>query len=300
MASRPPARQTSNVRPAFSLLACWLAVLICPARGQEPARARLPTPQPGRPAVEDVLRAAGRYVAGYERTLTSIVAEEDYTQRLGRSAEALTRRLRSDLLLIFDGQFGYVGFRDVFEVDGRPVRDREQRLANLFLGRTRNPFERARRIAQEGARYNLNYDRVQIERTINMPLVALKFLRAQNQPRSSFSIDSRRAGEGGEVVLAFSERTRPRLIQSPDEQAARGAFWIDPASGRVSRSELNARTGGTRIDIHVAYARNPGLNMWLPATMEEEYLIAMTGALVGQARYSRFRQFQVRTETDIR
>lgn len=269
------------------LLAALLANVSPPPGGQEPV------------PLEPVLRAAADYVARYEQELTTLVAEEDYTQRLGTSASSPSRRLRSDLLLVFDESFGFVGFRDVFEVDGRPVRDREARLARLFLSsRPADPLQRARRIAEEGARYNLNPAGTQIRRTVNMPFTALEFLRRVNQPRSSFRVDEKAAPATGDVAVTFIEQAEPRLIDSPDRWPARGVFWIDPRSGRVSRTELSLRTGSTRISIHVSYAEDPDLRIWLPATMEEQYVIAMTGTIQGEATYTNFRQFRVETATD--
>jgi hypothetical protein len=60
-------------------------------------------------------------------------------------------------------------FRDVFERDGKQVRDRQERLAALFLkGSSRSAFEQARAIMDEGARYNIG----NVARNINMPTLA--------------------------------------------------------------------------------------------------------------------------------
>ena len=98
------------------------------------------------PALADVLARAGSYVTDFSETLSGAVAEERYDQfttiptarRFGRfpndGGERIRRTLRSDYLLVRPvGEDRYYGFRDVFEVDGRPVRDREQRLSELFL-----------------------------------------------------------------------------------------------------------------------------------------------------------------------
>jgi hypothetical protein len=79
------------------------------------------------PRLEDVLEAAGAYVAGYERTL-ALVAEEEYSQQVTMDR----RMLHSDILFIRDETFGWVEFRDVAARDGKPVRDREERLLALF------------------------------------------------------------------------------------------------------------------------------------------------------------------------
>jgi hypothetical protein len=291
------------MRRWFILLACSLALLLAPPHGPV-LRAFTPATdqRAGDSEFDRLLRAAAEYLAGYERALTSVVAEEDYIQRLGAARGAPSRHLRSDLLLILDEHYGYVGFRDVFEVDGRLVRNREQRLASLFLKPHNNPFERARRIAEESARYNLDHDWVRIRRTINMPFTAMKFLRAQNQSRSAFRIDERLAQAEpatGDVPLAFAERRGLPLIDSPDKMPSRGVFWVDPDSGRVSRTELVARTGSTTIRIRVTYAPDEALGMWLPVTMEEEYLISARARIEGSARYANFRRFTVETSTEI-
>ena len=64
--------------------------------------------------------------------------------------------LVSDFLLVQVPGEGWLPFRDVFERDGKQVRDREERLAALFLkGSSRSAFEQARAIMDEGARYNI-------------------------------------------------------------------------------------------------------------------------------------------------
>src|SRR6185437_3448968 len=49
---------------------------------------------------------------------------------------------------------GLVGERDVVSVDGKPVRDRQDRLMGLFRSGTPD-FAEVRRIADESARFNI-------------------------------------------------------------------------------------------------------------------------------------------------
>ena len=57
--------------------------------------------------------------------------------RVARAAGRAPRELKSDLLLLKPaGADAWMAFRDVFEVDGEPVRDRTERLSQLFLERT--------------------------------------------------------------------------------------------------------------------------------------------------------------------
>lgn len=262
-----------------------------------------------------VLRRAAGYVAEYERHVPAVVSEEHYMQRAGiaTGAPQKTRRLRSDLLIIADDVLGWIGFRDVFEVEGKPVRDRDERLADLFLKPNANRLAQARRIAAESSRFNLNLGRYEIQRTINMPLTALRFLRAQNQTRSTFKLEGNKRIDGIETSLvSFEEQAKPRMLASDDDAAAKGRYWIDPA-GRVIRSELTLESavGSTnsrgltepftvRSIINVSYGEEPRLGLWVPVSMEERYNLSGGVVLSGSATYSNFRRFSVDTSTVIK
>src|SRR5262249_28235119 len=97
--------------------------------------------------------------------------------------EPLTIELRSDLLLVRTASsLGYVQYRDVFEVDGRPVRDRQERLAALLSRPTPAGETEVQRILADNARFNIG----DVMRTMNVPLLALEFLKRENQPRFKF------------------------------------------------------------------------------------------------------------------
>jgi hypothetical protein len=120
--------------------------------------------QPSSDLAAVLARAAG-YVETFQQQLSGIVAEETYLQEIvpprdnGGSSMAAAgprrRRLRSDLLLVRpEGADTWTQFRDVFEVDGRPVRDRDERLAKLFLSPDASGAAQIQRIREESARYN--------------------------------------------------------------------------------------------------------------------------------------------------
>jgi hypothetical protein len=257
-------------------------------------------------SVEDVLRAAGEYVTEYERQVYAVVSEEHYLQRSTDAGRRPTgsRELRSDLLTISDARGGWVGFRDVFEVDGRLVRDRDQRLAKLFLQDQGGSLPEARRIADESARFNLVES---VSRTINTPLLAVQFIRAPNQIRSTFKSDGVKLVNGiNAVVLRFEERAKPRIVQTVDDAAARGRFWIDPASGRILQTELSIDTGMRSASltslIRVTYAEQSKVGVWLPVGMEETYRTGGLSGLTieGHATYTNFRKFTVDTTTVVK
>ena len=137
-----------------------------------------------------VLARAADYVAAYKQRLSGIVAEEHYRQqviaatRSGRASNRQFRELRSDLLLVKPGEReSWLQFRDVFEVDGKPIRDRDQRLYKLFIDAKSDPRHQAETIQAESARFNIG----PLQRTINSPILALLFFERENQSRLHYA-----------------------------------------------------------------------------------------------------------------
>jgi len=287
-----------------------------------------PTPEE-EPSAEltAALDASAAYLGQYEHRISAIGAEEDYQQAVtplsgsvisgpiqsrvnaaNAPARPLTRNTRANIMTISLGAKGWVAFRDVFQVDGRPVRDREERLGRVLQNVTPDSLDQARRIAAESARYNLDPDTMHIDRTINVPMTALMFLRAANQSRSSFHLGKPERVGGVEcVTLQFTERSLPRLIGTSDGAPAQGTFWIDMANGgRVVKTELRMQSGAApgqsvRSRTAVTYARIDKLDLWAPVAMDETYELTTTRQTVtGHATYSGYREFKVTTSTDIK
>ncbi|HVT46327.1 MAG TPA: hypothetical protein VHD57_00955 [Vicinamibacterales bacterium] len=269
----------------------------------------------------DLLAAAGHYLDGFAQGVDGLVIAEDYVQQ-SHLQVVMARHLKSDLTVTNDPALGLVEFRDVFDVDGKPVRDRENRVIDLFTHPNPNAMAQAQRIVAEGARFNLESTAVQ--RTLNLPMAALAFLRTSNQSRSVFDNKGSDSVHGRHAtVLRFREKARPRLIGSKDEAAANGLFWIDPETGTLLQSELDLdthiATTGVKASIVVTYRDVPAIGFWLPEEMTETYTISngqgapmdaprvvatgggaeqgpVLGTLSGHASYSDFRKFQISTE----
>jgi hypothetical protein len=243
-----------------------------------------------------LLGAAADYLAEYEQKCGAVVSLESYTQDVQRGGARSVRLLKSDMLLLAVGAAGWLGFRDVFEVDGRPVRDHDERLFQLFLKPSADSLAQARKILDESSRFNIG----QVTRNINIPTMALTYLKREYQSRSQFSDKGPETVNGIPVrVVEFTERASPRVISTLDGAAARGRFWIDPAPGRVLRTELML-SGTVYVTITVTYAPQARLgDLWLPVSMRETYRRA--GELTeGRASYSNFRQFNVDVSTIIK
>jgi hypothetical protein len=273
-------------------------------------------------SLETVLARAAAYVADFQKQLSGIVAEESYVQEArgevtarANGVPAVERRtLKSDFLLVRPaGADAHVEFRDVFEVDGEAVRDREDRLTRLFLDR--GNMDRVGAIIEESARYNIG----KIPRTVNTPMLPLMFLLESYQHRfrfrrarssapalTSLGVAGRRRDAAvfrttTEMwVIEFDERGRRTVIRTNAGRdfPAAGRFWIDPATGAVLMSELVMKSTAVSAVINVSYQSEPLLGFRVPAEMRERYRARYDG-VEGVATYGRFRQFQVRTGEDI-
>jgi hypothetical protein len=286
------------------------ATIVAGARAEEPS------------AVEPLLRAAADYMLAYREQLAGVVLEETYVQDVryqpvmrpgslrAPSPGPFHRRLRSDLLLIRpEGATTWRQFRDVFEVDARPVRDRSDRLARLFLGAAATAEAQADQIARESARYNIG----DIERNINLPLLTLLVLDRDNQPRFVFSTGKASADKRGlprsaafappadARVVAYEERSTPSMIRGAGGRSLpiHGRLWIEPASGRVRLTELLVIDAVVEAQIHVAYRHDAAVGLLVPAEMHERYDRADGMRIEGTAAYANVRRFQVKTDENL-
>ena len=266
-----------------------------------------------------VLDRAGRYVEEFQRHLSGVVAEETYTQdvrepmasgtipRAPMRGGATHRVLKSDLLLVKPERADrWIQFRDVFEVDGRPVRDRSEQLIKLFVEPTLSTASQAEQIVTESARYNIG----SVMRNINVPVFALLILDPDRKDHFKFA----RAGSGtptiagdlradeGAWVVRYEESGHGTMISTTmgRDLPARGRFWIDPATGRVLMSELIAEDTLVAGTVVVKYQPDVLADLLVPVMMRERYLERRNNVRIdGAAAYGKFRQFQVKVDEKI-
>jgi hypothetical protein len=263
------------------------------------------------PALDTVMHRAGEYVTEFYRKLSGIVAEERYVQtweiiwsgpRTG-ATNLGQRRILSDLLLIKPRSAAdWMQYRDAYEVDGKPVRDRHERLPTLLSDRSASAAAQVERILEESARYNIGT----IDRNVNVPLLAMRFLEPENQPAFKFRRTADRTtanihlapdADGvfrvsAEVwAIEYDEVRRPTIIrtQGRKDLPSHGRFWIEPETGRVLMSELRAGDRNVRGTIDVSYQSEPLVGMLVPIEMREEYFAKGGSHITGVASYGRFR-----------
>lgn len=294
----------AHARPSASLRAC-LAVGLALLSTTGNAQVR-------RTRLDELLFKANQYVVAYQQQFSGLVAEERYTQRVhdrdGR--ERRVRTLVSDYLLVgLTGDSVWRSLRDVREVDGAPVRDREARLLDLFMKPGRSVNRQVTRLLDESARYNIG----NIERDFNQPILPLIFLDPLYQHRFTFSLDEDPSLEPGTVhVVSFVENTRPTMIQLQSrgrsifgDTSSSGRFWLDVETGRVVKSELVVGARQTQVNavVTVTYRPNPTLDLWVPVTMDERYMDPTDDrgeVITGHAEYGNYRAFTVSTDVSIK
>lgn len=295
-------------------MGCLLAVLLTTgSRAQE-------SPAPAAPALPLVLSKAASYVELYASHLSGLVMEESYVQdveqinrfgyRTNTRGGVSHRMLKSDLLLVRpQGSDAWMQFRDVFEVDGKALRDRNDRLEKLFLQPSKSTAAQAEKIVRESVRYNIG----DIERTINLPLLAMTVLDREIQPNFQFRSPDPNgdlklpksaafADRPGAVMIEFNETTVRTMITTPQGKnlRAHGRFWFAMPDAEVLMTELAVEDYTLSATIHVAYDRRPGLPVPVPVEMHELYVNRLNSSKVeGTATYSNFREFNVKVDEQI-
>jgi formylglycine-generating enzyme required for sulfatase activity len=295
-----------RVRFRALLFALLLGSAVAMAAPQTPVRVPL----------DVLLDRTGWYLDSFIDEFENVVAEERYNQEssvslpsfspfVGRGrgsgvqpsaaemVRARHRDLRSDFLLVKSPETSaLVPFRDVLEVDGVAVRDRDARLAKLFLNGAIGVMPQAEHIREEGARYNLG----NMRSTLGNPVLALGVLQRSYQARFQFSPgkDDRSAGAGVSVV-DYKEVASPAMIRGEAglDLMSHGRLWIDTATGRVMKTELQVEQPAIRAVITTTFQLDEGLGIAVPLEMRERYTLANGNRVTTLATYGRFRRFDV-------
>ena len=257
-----------------------------------------------KPTVPDVLKTAGQYLTQYAQKLGAVVAEEEYTQREPVIPSA-NRRLVSEVVFVGLDNGQVAVFRDVAAIDGRAVRPKEDRLAKLFaIAPTQASQDQARALTDEGVRHYLSPNL----RTLDIPTLALEFLRAEHQSASEFTFDGGiRNQDGAQVAtLKFKTDKHADVLPTPEGSTTSGKIWIDVTTGAVRQTELVVTAKNFNFKTTTKYVHDKGLDLWLPSEMSQLADVSSAAAglsnmgaggqmgskqsLEGRAHYSKYRR----------
>jgi hypothetical protein len=226
-----------------------------------------------------------------------LVCEEQQVQKLVR-ADGRThqqRELKSDFLMVKLGAAWMgVAFRDVLEVDRKPIRNREDRLRKLFLEgspEAKTAVEQARAMSRESQRYNIG-----LSRTGNSPLLPMMVLDPHLAPGFTFTLTG--------SSLAFSEFKSPSYLSYSangvrHDLMSHGSFVVDTETGHLLLAEITADappSGIASTTMSARYRDDAVLKMLVPVDMTERYWQPQKPQedhLEVSSTYSNFRRFQV-------
>lgn len=269
------------MRSVLTALACSMALVAAwPASAQ---------PQP--PPLTLLLQRTSNYMSRFVDGLSNVVAEEEYLQQFRNAAPR--RRLRSDFLLVrYPGQERVMlTFRDVLEVNGRPVVDQQERLTKLFLEPFGDAVRRAGEIQRDGVRHSLADPGARL----SDPLYVVAFLQGTYQQNFAFTLGGYERGLGPDVrEVRFVQKEQP-----PGGSGEEFTAWLEEGTGRVRRTQARSGRGvGSRLTV-TTFVRDEMLSIDVPAEMRDLVPTVRGDEFMGTARYRNFRRFQVRASEAI-
>jgi hypothetical protein len=249
------------------------------------------------------------YLDGYERQLSTLIAEERFTQWPAQRRQVdrnygptdsfvrdatRARTMVSDVAFVsLPGNAGWLGYRDVRTVNGRLVRRSGPALADLLTTDSGDARERAMALLLEGARHNLG-----APRTINLPSLPLELLHRRNQGRFVIvDADTDRAGRCAAVRLDLEETVRPTLIQRPEggDMPSRVSAWVEPSSGRLCRADARSKDAqlGAWFEavVQVEFEPDAALGLTVPVRLHEVFFDPPRAKGEGEATYTNYRRF---------
>ena len=216
--------------------------------------------------------------------------------------------MQSDLLLVQPPGQMWIGYRDVAEVDGKPVRDRARRVEKLFLSGNTDAREQLQRIADESARHNLGPSR-----NINVPTFPLQMLRAGNVPRFEWTAESQKrepTNPPGCTVVGFREVADPTIVKTNSGRNVpmTGQFCIEPGTGRVWRATLEFKQPFENVDgallVTFRTTTDPGVlvpdQAWEWSRSSDPDWGGRAAYVEGRATYSNLRRFTVSSEEELK
>lgn len=251
------------------------------------------------PPNAEVLRARlAAYLEAYEPRLSELIADELLVQEnkrgprlTGGSGPRQYRTINAEVAFIaLPGDAGWLGFRRVTKVGGKPVTNDFVSLNTALAGGAQDDYSRGRAMLADSARYNLG-----TPRTTNLPNLPLELLHQRNAHRFTVRVDGQQHVRGKRTTrLIFVEMVSPTIIRSDsgaDMQSTVTAF-IEP-DGRLWRADvITVDRLKFEHTVSVEFQQHRGLGLLVPATMHETFFAGDNRDAWGDATYRNYRRFQ--------
>jgi hypothetical protein len=257
--------------------------------------------------VEAVRARLDAYLTRYQIELSTLVADEQMSQHVGPPTEANrrgfgerseSRRLKSEVAFVgLPGDAGWLGFRRVVTVNGKPLKDAGPPLAQL-LSSGYDDRDQAHLLLEQSASQNLG-----APRTTNLPNLPLEMLHPRNRHRFAYRHDGHETIRNIKTMrMVLNEQSTPTIIQRPEggDMASQVTAWIDETTGRLIRAEV--KTSDVRIGVlqfsnvvWVDFKQEEKLGLLVPVEMREEFFAGRFRSGTGTAKYTNYRKFQTTT-----
>ena len=248
--------------------------------------------------LDQVVDRMGNYLLVYEQQLREVVADERYKQQeylrepTGFKRAWRERTLQSEVAFMRLPNSSYwYGVRDTKAVDGKPLPTNGLHIADLVS--TSDLATKAEVIMAASSEQNLG-----LKRNINMPTVPLQVIQSRQLLR--FTDDSDDSIRGRKLRrVQFDEIGESTVIVANEigiRMKTLGRVWVEPATGRVWRVEIDSRTLDLRprssnVTVRVDFAMDNKLGFLVPIEMFETFPGDRERG-DGRAVYSNFRKFQ--------
>lgn len=277
-----------------------------------PLAAALVSAHPPQAAPDDLartVRIASAWTGRFTQNLSGLLFREKYLQKTQGGTGALgvlssTTRSREILtesnvfLLRTDATGEFVLFRDVYHANGRDITNHTERLQSLLADGSERAVEQAKRLTDASAAYNLG----RVNRNVNIPTMALRYLEARTVGGVRFKEAGRETVQGLDTVIVdFEEVGMPTLVRGTGDTdvPARGRYWIHPGSGSVPRAHVDFAGVDVQGRMEIDLMLHPQLAAWVPKEMTEVWR-ALGQRITGLAQYDRYQRLIVSTGETIR
>jgi hypothetical protein len=232
---------------------------------------------PQEPAVPDLLGKGAGYVAQYRTKASGLAVDEQLLLSELSGQRPPPRRLASDLVLI-NVQERLMGLRDPYAIDTKAVRDRQARIVKALAEPTSAAWQQVQGFTREGAHLFM----ANVVLWYSDPVLALRFIEKEHQPRMTYKLEGRKKTNGVEVYgVGFKENREERkvyLLDTPDNPYSSGRIWIDPATGAVHQTELWVQSDTAVARVTVLYAPDAKLNLLVPREASHSFEMRERGS----------------------
>lgn len=245
--------------------------------------------------LQPILDKMAQYVASYGDKASLFVAVEKYSQNVqfGNRNPPPRQMVAEFAIVKAPGDIGWVGYRDVVQVDRDKISDRRDRLITILTDLSADSSQ-VTKLANESARYNIG----PISRNFNTPTSTLFFFYPANLPRFLFTKKGTKNLEGVEAwEITFKETQSPTIVKTRSGRLVplEGTLWVSPTDGAILKSRLVMRNFADQYTSPTQHnpAARPAVNPNTPTGGREALNMGAMGDMLDHQRIDTMADIEV-------